>query len=74
MVSVSIILMSLLVMLCVARATKRSEKVFDHALKIFLLMVSCCMIVIFLAVLRTVRIQYGNDFRRKIFIVKDAKT
>ena len=62
-------------MLVVARNTTRHERTYEICVNIFVVFVFCCQLIIFMALLRSVKIEYGHEFRRKIFLIdsQDSK-
>lgn len=60
-------------MLGMAFIIRTSEKGYVTSLAIFLLFECSCILVAFLAVIRTFKLEYGSEFRRKIYI-KNPKT
>jgi len=55
-------------MAIIAKYTTRSETKFNLALSVFIVYECFCFIMIFLAVMKLFKFDYGLEFRRKVFI------
>lgn len=67
-------LSAFLLMLLLAKYVTRRERPYEICLNIFVVFVFCCQLVVFLAVIRSVKLEYGPEFRRKIFLIDDQAT
>lgn len=55
-------------MLGIARLIRNHEKVFNVLMYTFLLFIVSCEFGVFLSIMKMVKVQYGNEFRRKVFV------
>lgn len=62
-----------LMMIAIAMGIRRNEKAFNISFCVFLIFVVSCEFAIFLSVMKMVKIQYGDEFRRRVFVQNGVK-
>lgn len=67
-VLVAMIVVAFLSMMAIARYVRNNEKMYNTCMAIYLLFIVSCEFAIFLTIMKMVKVEYGNDFRRKVFV------
>ena len=57
-------------MAAIASSVRQNEKVFNACLYFFMIFLVCSDVAIFLSIMQIVKIEYGDGFKRKVFVEK----
>lgn len=59
-------------MLLLAYSVRSNEKCFSASFSVFIVYTCCLQLAIFLSIMKSVKVEYGDEFHRKIFYEKHS--
>lgn len=72
LVLIATILAGFIFMMFLASVIRTNEKAYNICLYFFLIFIVVCEVAIFLSIMRSVKLEYGEQLRRKVFVEKEV--